>query len=375
MIFHRIRKLALGFTFLVLVTVPTMAQSLSGVSIGSDRAALNQLGTAPVSTQTMGPHAAVKFQLPGGNELSATFLRSSGEIVYLETDWGGEAAGSFSDFEGFKYGQTSLDDIRRHFGNNGMMFDARPVVSMMPDGGVALFNSYEISESDVTATFVTTISAAALAELQAKHGNEKLTGYIGPAAKLNALILAERDYVDTIWGARKTYDAGYAPITWGTPQSPSRLTAQKATDAIRPDEFPVADIYTGKTKLPDFKGRDKAFNSFRTRIRNGMNQGPSFAGEFSVIQIGCGTGCSFVVVGNNRTGQPFEFPRGGENSMYLTLKYQLTSKLMIAQWADYDQSRCFIEHFRFDGSSWTALAKRDVGPIEACYNDVTENLK
>lgn len=375
MIFHKIFALGLGFTSLVLVTEPTMAQSLSGVTIGSDRASLNQLGTAPVSTQTMGPHSAVKFQLPGGNEMSATFLRSSGKIIYLETDWGGEAAGSFSDFEPFKYGQTSLDDVRRHFGHNGMMFDARPVVSTMPDGGVALFNSYEISESDMIATFVTVISATALTELQTMHGNEKLADYIGPAAKLHALILAERDYVDTIWGAKKTYDSGYTPITWGNTQSPSRGPVQKATTAIRPDEFPVADIFTGKTKLPDFRGRDKAFNSFRTRIRNGMNQGPSFAGEFSVIQIGCGTGCSFVVVANNRTGQPFEFPRSGEDSMYLTLKYQLTSKLMIAQWADYDQSKCFIEHFLFDGSSWTALAKRDVGPIEACYNEITENLK
>ncbi|AFL53328.1 hypothetical protein ABIE78_000779 [Sinorhizobium fredii] len=225
------------------------------------------------------------------------------------------------------------------------------------------------------ATFVTTISAAALAELQARHGNEKLSDHIGPAAKLNALILAERNYVDTIWGAKKIYDQGYAPIIWGAAQSGSATTESKAdADVFRPDQFPITDIFTGKTKLPDFKGRDKAFNNFRTRIRNGMQEGPNFAGEYSVIQIGCGAGCSFVIVGNNRTGQPLDFPRGGEDNMYLTLKYQLTSKLMIAQWADYDQSTCFIEHFQFDGSNWTALAKRDVGPVEACYNEIRKNL-
>ncbi|RVK59251.1 hypothetical protein CN155_08220 [Sinorhizobium meliloti] len=369
------RNVSLWAICLVCASAPAMAQSMSGVTIGSDRAALNQLGTKPTSTQAMGPHTAVKFHLPGGNELSATFLRSTGKIVYLETDWGGEPGGAFSDFEGLKYGHTSLADIRRHFGHNGMMFDARQGVSMLPDGGVALFNSYEISGSDVIATFVTTISAAALAELQARHGNEKLSDHIGPAAKLNALILAERNYVDTIWGAKKTYDQRYAPIIWGAAQSGSAPTESKAdADVIRPDQFPITDIFTGKTKLPDFKGRDKAFNNFRTRIRNGLQEGPNFAGEYSVIQIGCGAGCSFVIVGNNRTGQPLDFPRGGEDNMYLTLKYQLTSKLMIAQWADYDQSTCFIEHFQFDGSNWTVLAKRDVGPVEACYNEIRENL-
>ena len=369
-----LRKLSVGVICFVSIATTATAQSMSGVTIGSDRAALNQLGTKPTATQTMGPHTAVKFLLPGGNELSVTFVRSTGKIVYLETDWGGEPGGAFSDFDGFKYGQTSLADIRRHFGHNGMFFDARPVASMMPDGGVALFNSYEISGSDVIATLVTTVSAAALVELQAKHGNEKLADHIGPTAKLNALILAERDYVDTIWGTTKTYDAGYAPIAWGSAQSVSTVSMPKTANHFSPDRFPVADIFTGKTKLPDFKGRDKAFNDFRTRIRNGMSQGPNFAGEFSVIQIGCGTGCSFVIVGNNRTGQPFNFPRGGEDNMYLSLKYQLTSKLMIAQWADYDQSKCFIEHFQFDGSSWTAMAKRDVGPVEACYNEIEENL-
>ncbi|MEY9097986.1 hypothetical protein ABIA24_000895 [Sinorhizobium fredii] len=370
-----LRKLIFGVICLVCASTTAMAQSMSGVTIGSDRAALNQLGTKPTATQAMGPHTAVKFKLPGGNELSATFVRSTGKIVYLETDWGGEPAGSFSDFEGFKYGETSLADIRRQFEHNGMMFDARPVASMMPDGGVALFNSYEISGTTVVATFVTKISATALADLQATHGTEKLSDHVGPTAKLNAVILAERAYVDTIWGVKKTYDKGYAAITWGSAQSESATTEPKANaDLIRAEQFPVTDIFSGKTTLPDFKGRDKAFNNFRTRIRNGMKEGPNFAGEYTVIQIGCGTGCSFVIVGNNRTGQPFDFPRGGEDNMYLSLEYQLTSKLMTAQWADFDQSSCFVEQFKFDGSAWATLSKRDVGSAEACYNDIKENI-
>jgi hypothetical protein len=38
--------------------------------------------------------------------------------------------------------------------------------------------------------------------------------------------------------------------------------------------------FSGKTVMPDFKGRDREFNSFRTRIRDGMRQGPNFAGQY-----------------------------------------------------------------------------------------------
>jgi len=50
--------------------------------------------------------------------------------------------------------------------------------------------------------------------------------------------------------------------------------------------------------------RDRNYNSYRTRIREGMRNGPNFAGQYSVIQIGCGTGCSFVIIGDNKTGRP-----------------------------------------------------------------------
>lgn len=123
------------------------------------------------------------------------------------------------------------------------------------------------------------------------------------------------------------------------------------TDARRflPTDYPAAVIYRGKTKLPDFKKRDRDFNSFRTRIRDGMRQGPNYAGRYSVIQIGCGTGCSFIIVGDNKTGRPTNFPRGGEDNMYLQVQHQLDSRLLTAQWADYDGGKCYVEFFDFDG--------------------------
>lgn len=142
-----------------------------------------------------------------------------------------------------------------------------------------------------------------------------------------------------------------------------------------PAAFPARGGLSGQTRLPDFRGRDRDFNTFRTRIRAGMREGPNFAGHYSLIQIGCGTGCSFAIVADNRTGRPMNFPRGGEDNMYLDLEFQRDSRLLAAQWADDGAGRCYVEFFDFDRDIWKPLSKHDIGPTETCYNGIRENIR
>ncbi len=144
---------------------------------------------------------------------------------------------------------------------------------------------------------------------------------------------------------------------------------------FNPADYPVKTIYTGQTQLPDFKGRDRSFNTYRTRIRDGMRAGPNYAGQYSVVQIGCGTGCSFVIVGDNKNGRPMNFPRGGEENMYLQLQFQLYSRLLATQWGDYDSGKCYVEWFDFDGRSWKPLTRVEAGNMDACYKDIAENVR
>jgi len=74
--------------------------------------------------------------------------------------------------------------------------------------------------------------------------------------------------------------------------------------------LPTDRVFQGQVRLPDFAGRDRKYASFRTRIREGMSTGPDFAGHYAIIQLGCGTGCSFVLVGDVATGQVYDFPYG-----------------------------------------------------------------
>lgn len=134
----------------------------------------------------------------------------------------------------------------------------------------------------------------------------------------------------------------------------SQCLAQ-ARDSFDFAAYPVGTSYQGRMQLPDFKARDKKFALFKTRIVEAMKEGVSFAGEYSIAQFGCGSGCTSVVVANNRTGELFDFPRGGEFNQALTLEFKANSKLMFARWyTDSLWETCVIESFVFDDGQWIA---------------------
>lgn len=180
------------------------------------------------------------------------------------------------------------------------------------------------------------------------------------------------------WCFGKEGQAGYE-MQWhacdGVGKPGSNAIALTRGPLPRPGDFAVSSTYSGKTKLPDFKGRDRDYNNFRTRIRDGMKGGANFAGQYSVIQIGCGTGCTFVIVANNRTGKPSSFPRGGEDNMYLSLSFRKSSRLLAAQWADYSTSKCYLEHFEFTRESWNPLSRIELGNMDMCYEDIDKNMQ
>ena len=139
-----------------------------------------------------------------------------------------------------------------------------------------------------------------------------------------------------------------------------------AAEQPRFEDFPVDDASDGETRLPDFEGRDRAFANYKTQISEGLKEGPNFAGHYSVIQIGCGTGCSRVYIADNRSGQAFAFPRGGEDHFMLDLSFEPGSRLLKARWADFDNDDCVLESFEWDGSEAAVIDKTSLGDKDAC---------
>jgi hypothetical protein len=197
----------------VLFGTTAQAQSLSGIKVGEEISSASKLEARPLPSKSVDPHEARRWKLPDGNRLSVAADPETKKIVYAEKTWGGGVNGKPSDFPGFVYGQTTLADIRAHAQNNGFAFKER-LIGVRPDG-LALFNAYEIEGAPgVVVTFVTKLSKKDDERLRTGKGNVD----INRAARLDAIILADAEYLDAMWGDAKLRDKAYKPIRWESPR-------------------------------------------------------------------------------------------------------------------------------------------------------------
>jgi clan AA aspartic protease (TIGR02281 family) len=141
-------------------------------------------------------------------------------------------------------------------------------------------------------------------------------------------------------------------------------TAQGPNEPGTFERFPVVAAYRDAPAMPDFDGRDREFKNYRTRIRNGIAEGSDFAGRYKVIQFGCGTGCSFVLLADVSTGRVYSFPHGGENEQMLRLEYRITSNLIRASWVPniQDMNTCAQEDLLWDNGRFTSLRTSGAAP-------------
>lgn len=146
------------------------------------------------------------------------------------------------------------------------------------------------------------------------------------------------------------------------------ITAASANQPF--DKFPVGAAYSGPPAMPDFTGRDREFKEFSTRIQDGIKEGANFAGRYKVIPIGCGTGCSFIVVANVSTGQVYTFPHGGEDDQMLRLEYQVSSNLIRAWWVPNLQNtdQCLEEDFLLKNGQFVSLGRSGPAACAAGYS-------
>ena len=131
-------------------------------------------------------------------------------------------------------------------------------------------------------------------------------------------------------------------------------------------DFKAPKIYRGAVHQPNFRGRDRDYADYRTRIRNGLKAGPNFAGKYSLIEFGCGTGgCVMGFVTDLTSGHILPLPVGGEENLYLDLSYRLDSRLISARWVN--SGRCTQQKFTITGTQFDASEAKDIGPEDACY--------
>nr|WP_304655911.1 hypothetical protein [Neorhizobium galegae] len=350
------------------------AQSLAGHSIGENHLKLNEFGTAAWQYD-YGESTNATFNVGPNINISSATEKLTGKVVRLEASWSGRGKPQPAYFSDFKFGLTDLATIRQRLGSSGALPGSGSPVLSSSDGGVEISSFYEVANSQIIASFITKVGRDALVDLQRRYGAETFA-HVAKVATLQSVVISDAAYFKSLRGTTSVFDVGYRPIVW-EPAAALTMDAKREISLarIKPSQLPVPRVYSGPNNLPDLTGQSASFRTHQAKIADGMASGPSFAGEFAVIQIGCGSSCSNAFVGNVRTGEVFKLPKGGKDNLNLTLKYELSSRLMTAQWSEAETGKCFVEFFGFDDGEWVELLRRDIGSSDRCLASLAQNLR
>lgn len=89
------------------------------------------------------------------------------------------------------------------------------------------------------------------------------------------------------------------------------------------EDFPIAEKFSGQPASPNFSSNPDA-QRFITVVTNGAKIGPNFAGHYTVVTWGCGTGCNSGVIIDAKSGNIY--PMGAFACSY---DFRLDSYLLI----------------------------------------------
>lgn len=181
------------------------AQSIFGFEAGADFRTEAKSHPQPSDVGEAGGFAIARWNLAGGDQVSVTSSPETGKIVFVESDWGQDAAHAATDLPGLTFGSTTLADIRKRFGSNGFGFRSN-VVDVI-DKNIVSFNCYQVEgDDDLVVVFVTTLPMSSVATVNGEPAPKLGEG------RLDSVILASLAYLKQIWGEDRISDPNYRPI-------------------------------------------------------------------------------------------------------------------------------------------------------------------
>jgi hypothetical protein len=178
----------------ILISVPGDI-SMMGIKIKDSRESTKNINLDVVARDT----DMIKYRTENGNDLSITF--ENNKVVYMENDWLQDTAARQPLFSDFSFGQTTLKEIRSKFGTNG--FVHKKMGSIKTETDVIMFNCFEFDSKNNEV--LVTITKARISEDVTQEN-------VASMLKLDALIIADKAYLDKIWGKEKLCDPNYKKI-------------------------------------------------------------------------------------------------------------------------------------------------------------------
>jgi len=188
-------KSILVLSVILALFLPTGNISMFGVKINDSLKSLENLKLKIVARD----ENMIKYSTENGNDFSVTF--ENGKVIYMENDWLHELNSKQPLFSDFLFGQTTLKDIRSKFSTNGFAYKSRGAFTTETD--LIEFNCFEIDSKNNEV--LVTITKVSLKENVTEET-------VASKLKLDALIIADKAYLDRTWGKDKVFDKNYKKI-------------------------------------------------------------------------------------------------------------------------------------------------------------------
>jgi hypothetical protein len=142
----------------------------------------------------------------------------------------------------------------------------------------------------------------------------------------------------------------------------ARNPLAKQPAAPRFESYPVREVYKGRpapVRLDSRKAR-----MFRSRLREDSRTGPNFAGHYTVVIWGCGTGCAQMGVVDAKTGRvyfpPLEYHDIPDVENVDTRGFRLDSRLLVLTQNHYDGRGGYTAfYYLFDNGRFRLLRKAE----------------
>ena len=145
----------------------------------------------------------------------------------------------------------------------------------------------------------------------------------------------------------------------------ARVATRPATKSESPrfEDYPVKEIYRGRV-APVILDTHRA-RMFRTRLREDSRTGTNFAGHYTVVFWGCGTGCAQLAVVDARTGRVYwppldyvDIPGSDEEDPARHPNFRPDSKLLVLTHNHYDGNHTAY-YYLFDKNRFRLLRRAE----------------
>ncbi|HVG28469.1 MAG TPA: hypothetical protein VM864_01985 [Pyrinomonadaceae bacterium] len=148
----------------------------------------------------------------------------------------------------------------------------------------------------------------------------------------------------------------------------TRDRAASNSEAPRFEDYLVKEIYRGRIAPVQLKtGRDRMY---RTRLREDSRGGPNFAGRYTIVFWGCGTGCAQVTAVDAKTGKVHWLPLDwvdipDESDAAQNRNFRLSSKLLVLTRSRYDLRASYTAYYYlFDNNGFRLIRQLELDNSE-----------